>query len=144
MILPNICVCFCTGGPGSGKKEVAMKIAAQCQLVHLSAGELLRAFSELEAQESQDVAKLIQAGSLVPQEVILKVMQEEVKKNSEADGFVIDGFPRTVEQAESFVSEVGIKCSLEIYLQFSSNLIADKRQKLCSISQRKETEKALE
>ena len=111
-------VFFHTGGPGSGKKEVAKKIAAQYKLVHLSAGELLRSFSELEAQESKDVAKLILAGSLVPQEVILKVMQDEVKKNSEADGFVVDGFPRTVEQAESFVSEVGRHCSPELYLDF--------------------------
>ncbi|XP_038046579.1 adenylate kinase isoenzyme 5-like isoform X6 [Patiria miniata] len=98
---------FVIGGPGSGKKEVAKKMAAQYKLVHLSAGELLRAFSELDTPESKEAAQVIQAGSLVPQEVLFKVMQEEVKTNASADGFVIDGFPRTVAQAELFVSEFG-------------------------------------
>ncbi|XP_071801913.1 adenylate kinase isoenzyme 5-like [Asterias amurensis] len=123
---------FVVGGPGSGKKEVAKKIAAQYKLVHLSAGELLRSFSELEAQESKDVAKLILAGSLVPQEVILKVMQDEVQKNSEADGFVVDGFPRTVEQAESFVSEFG-------YIEGALFLEGTREELITNVTSRAET-----
>ncbi|XP_022084207.1 adenylate kinase isoenzyme 5-like isoform X2 [Acanthaster planci] len=123
---------FVIGGPGSGKKEVAKKMAAQHQLVHLSAGELLRVLSNLDTPEGKEVAQAIQAGSLAPQEILLSVMREEVRKNASADGFVIDGFPRTVAQAEEFVGEFG-------YIEGALFLEGVREDLLKNISSRAET-----
>ncbi len=89
------------GPPGAGKGTQSEKLVAQYKLVHLSTGDLLR--SEIKAGTTLGVkAKaLMDQGSLVPDEVVIGMIENKLAANKEAGGFIFDGFPRTTAQAEA-------------------------------------------
>ena len=89
------------GPPGSGKGTQAESIISKYGLIHLSTGDMLRA--EIAAQSSLGVkAKaLMDKGELVPDEVVIGMIEHKLDANNQAKGFVFDGFPRTVKQAEA-------------------------------------------
>jgi adenylate kinase len=87
------------GPPGAGKGTQSQKLIEKYQLVHLSTGDILRS----EIQKGTDLglkAKgLIDAGILVPDEVVIGMIDSKLSQNPSAKGFIFDGFPRTVPQA---------------------------------------------
>jgi adenylate kinase len=87
------------GPPGSGKGTQGERLAARLGLEHLAAGDLLR--SEVEAQTplGNRVAEMMQKGDLVPDSVILGLLMPRVLDAAEGNGYLLDGFPRSVEQA---------------------------------------------
>ncbi|WP_025762742.1 adenylate kinase [Dyadobacter tibetensis] len=89
------------GPPGAGKGTQSEKIIAQYQLIHLSTGDLLRS----EIQQGTDLGlkakTLMDQGLLVPDEVVIGMIENKLKENRQAAGFIFDGFPRTVKQAEA-------------------------------------------
>ncbi|MFN4285544.1 MAG: adenylate kinase [Lacibacter sp.] len=89
------------GPPGSGKGTQSEKIIAQYGLKHLSTGDLLR--SEIAAQTplGLEAKKLMDKGQLVPDEVVVGMISSALDANPDAKGFLFDGFPRTVAQAEA-------------------------------------------
>lgn len=89
------------GPPGSGKGTQSEKIISQYGLKHLSTGDLLR--SEITAQTplGLEAKKLMDKGQLVPDEVVVGMISSALDNNPEAKGFLFDGFPRTVAQAEA-------------------------------------------
>lgn len=89
------------GPPGSGKGTQSEKIIAQYGLKHLSTGDLLR--SEIAAQTplGLEAKKLMDKGQLVPDEVVVGMISSALDNNPGAGGFLFDGFPRTVAQAEA-------------------------------------------
>ncbi len=88
------------GPPGAGKGTQAKLIAENFNLMHISTGELLR--KEIaEGTELGMVAKhLIEDGHLVPDEMVIGMIQHTFEQHKEVDGFLLDGFPRTIAQAE--------------------------------------------
>ena len=92
------------GPPGAGKGTQSAKLIDAYQLVHLSTGDLLR--SEIaEGTELGLKAKgLMDAGSLVPDEVVIGMIANKLAHNPSARGFIFDGFPRTIPQAEALDS----------------------------------------
>jgi len=92
------------GPPGAGKGTQSAKLIETYQLVHLSTGDLLR--SEIaEGTELGHKAKgLMDAGLLVPDEVVISMIGNKLENNPLAKGFVFDGFPRTIPQAEALDS----------------------------------------
>ena len=94
------------GPPGSGKKEAAAKIATQKEYIHLSVGELLRAEAAKDTDEGRELAAAIAGGSLAQWDIMM-LLSQEIDGKQDAKGFVIDGFPRTKEQAEGFATTVG-------------------------------------
>jgi adenylate kinase len=89
------------GPPGAGKGTQSQKLIAQYNLVHLSTGDLLRAQIAEGTELGLKAKKLMDEGLLVPDEVVIGMIGYALSKNQQAAGFIFDGFPRTVAQAES-------------------------------------------
>lgn len=89
------------GPPGAGKGTQSQKLIDKYQLVHISTGDLFRAHITNKTALGQKVSELIAEGQLVPDSVTIAMLEEEVDKNPLAKGFIFDGFPRTVPQAEA-------------------------------------------
>ena len=89
------------GPPGAGKGTQSQKLIAHYNLVHLSTGDLLRAQIAQGTELGLTAKKLMDEGLLVPDEVVIGMIGHALHANSEAAGFIFDGFPRTVPQAES-------------------------------------------
>ncbi|MDK2852082.1 MAG: adenylate kinase [Proteiniphilum sp.] len=89
------------GAPGSGKGTQSEKIAERYGLQHVSTGEILRE----EIASSTELGKLAESymskGELVPDHVVIEMLEELIVKKSDAKGFIFDGFPRTVPQGEA-------------------------------------------
>jgi adenylate kinase len=87
------------GPPGAGKGTQSQKLIDRYQLIHISTGDLFRAHISNQTPLGQKVSALIAEGQLVPDEITIAMLEEEVDKNPDAKGFIFDGFPRTVPQA---------------------------------------------
>lgn len=89
------------GPPGSGKGTQSERLIAKYGLKHLSTGDLLR--SEIAAQTplGMEAKKNMDKGQLVPDEVVIGMISSALEANPQAKGFLFDGFPRTVAQAEA-------------------------------------------
>ncbi|MNK12329.1 adenylate kinase [compost metagenome] len=89
------------GPPGAGKGTQSEKLIEKYQLIHISTGDLFRAHIKNQSPLGQQVSALIAEGQLVPDEITIAMLEEEVDKNPQAKGFIFDGFPRTVPQAQA-------------------------------------------
>ena len=105
----EVSVIFILGGPGSGKGTQSAKLVKDHGFVHLSAGDLLRAEQQREGSKYGElIAQYIKDGLIVPQEVTLALLKQAISEKH-AQGstkFLIDGFPRKMDQAISFEEEV--------------------------------------
>ncbi len=89
------------GPPGSGKGTQSEKIIEKFGLLHLSTGDLLRSQIALQTPLGLEAKKIVDRGHLVPDEVVVGMISSALDENSQAKGFLFDGFPRTAAQAES-------------------------------------------
>ncbi|MCI1188922.1 adenylate kinase [Hymenobacter sp. DH14] len=89
------------GPPGAGKGTQSQKLIAHYNLVHLSTGDLLRAQIAEGTELGLTAKKLMDEGLLVPDAVVIGMIGSALENNPQAGGFIFDGFPRTVAQAES-------------------------------------------
>lgn len=89
------------GPPGAGKGTQSQRLIDNYRLVHISTGDLFRAHISNETELGQQVSKLIADGELVPDSITIAMLEEEIDKSPQAKGFIFDGFPRTVAQAEA-------------------------------------------
>ena len=89
------------GPPGAGKGTQSQKLIAHYNLVHLSTGDLLRAQIAEGTELGLTAKKLMDEGLLVPDAVVIGMIGHALETNPQAGGFIFDGFPRTVAQAES-------------------------------------------
>jgi adenylate kinase len=89
------------GPPGAGKGTQAAKLLEKYQLVHLSTGDILR--SELAAKTTLglEAKKYMDKGELVPDSVVIGMIESKIDSNTDAKGFIFDGFPRTTAQAKA-------------------------------------------
>ncbi|MDT8401882.1 MAG: adenylate kinase [Bacteroidales bacterium] len=89
------------GPPGSGKGTQSVTLAEEFRLIHLSTGDMLREEVAAATEMGKRVEGLMKRGELVPDEVVIQMIAERIDSNPSAGGFIFDGFPRTVEQAEA-------------------------------------------
>lgn len=89
------------GPPGAGKGTQSERLIEKYDLVHLSTGDMFRAHIENDTELGKRVKQIMADGLLVPDSVTIDMLEEEVQKHPNAKGFIFDGFPRTVVQAES-------------------------------------------
>jgi adenylate kinase len=87
------------GPPGSGKGTQGDRLSARLGIEHLAAGDLLRAEVEAQTPLGKRVEAIMQRGDLVPDTVIIGLLMPRVLAAADANGYLLDGFPRTVEQA---------------------------------------------
>ncbi len=110
------------GPPGAGKGTQAEKLISKYNLVHLSTGDIFRANIKGETKLGTLAKSYIDDGNLVPDEVTIKMLESEVDKNPNAEGFIFDGFPRTTPQAEAletFLKSKGTEISVMLALNVS-------------------------
>jgi adenylate kinase len=89
------------GPPGSGKGTQGIRIAARLGLVHVAAGDLLRAEVAAGTQVGEQVRAIMERGELVPDETIIALLLPRVRRAAAEHGYLLDGFPRSVQQAHS-------------------------------------------
>ncbi len=89
------------GPPGAGKGTQSANIIEKYQLVHLSTGDLLRSEIKAGTELGLKARSLMDQGILVPDEVVIGMIENKLKSHTGANGFIFDGFPRTVAQAEA-------------------------------------------
>jgi len=97
------------GPPGSGKGTQSQKIIEQYGLIHLSTGDLLRREIAAKTPLGMEAARLMEKGQLVPDEVVIGMIDSSLENNPEAKGFLFDGFPRTKAQAEALDKLLALK-----------------------------------
>ena len=89
------------GPPGAGKGTQSQKLIEKYGLIHLSTGDLLRSEISQGTELGLEAKKLMDQGILVPDEVVIGMISNKLDANHDAKGFIFDGFPRTVAQAEA-------------------------------------------
>ncbi len=107
------------GPPGAGKGTQAIKISEKYGWIHVSTGDILRAEVNQGTPLGKKVKAVMEAGALVSDELLIEIMESVFRKNSTAGGFVLDGFPRTLNQAkelDKMLIKLGTKVSLVLSL----------------------------
>ena len=89
------------GPPGAGKGTQSAKLIEKYGLHHISTGDIFRAHIQNQTDLGKQVSQIIADGNLVPDSITIAMLEEEIKQNPDAKGFIFDGFPRTVAQAEA-------------------------------------------
>ena len=108
------------GPPGAGKGTQSEKLIEKYQLVHLSTGDILRAELKAGSQLGLEARKFIDKGELVPDEVVIGMIEKKLDQNPDARGFIFDGFPRTKKQAEALdklLAEKGTAITMMLALE---------------------------
>ena len=88
------------GAPGAGKGTQAKMIAKEYNIPHISTGDIFRANIKNNTELGQEAKKYMDAGQLVPDELTVKILLDRVAQDDCQNGYVLDGFPRTIPQAE--------------------------------------------
>ena len=108
------------GKPGSGKGTQAEHISDKYQLYHISTGDLFRKNISQNTKLGLLAKSFMDKGVLVPDEVTIQMLENEIKENPESKGFLFDGFPRTIAQAESldkFLYSIDMQINATIALE---------------------------
>jgi len=108
------------GPQGSGKGTQAGRIASEYGIPHVSTGELFRAAVASGSELGRRVEPILESGQLVPDDLTIEVIRERLASDDARDGFVLDGFPRTMAQAEALdglLSEIGRELDVVLYFQ---------------------------
>lgn len=88
------------GPPGSGKGTQAARLSESLGIAHLSTGDILRSAVAAKTPVGLRAAEIIQRGNLVPDSVVISVIADRIEQPDCSSGFILDGFPRTIAQAE--------------------------------------------
>ncbi len=89
------------GPPGGGKGTVAKRLQAEFNIPVISTGVILREAVDKKSKLGMEVENIMSTGSLVPDHIILKIIEERIKQEDCKNGYIFDGFPRNIEQANS-------------------------------------------
>jgi len=117
------------GPPGSGKGTQADKLVAKYDLIHISTGDLFRYEMKNDTELGKRAKEYMAKGELVPDEVTIGMLKNRVDQSLDAKGFIFDGFPRTIPQAEALdtlLSERGTGISGLIALHVTDDEIIDR------------------
>jgi adenylate kinase len=117
------------GAPGAGKGTQATRIAEHFGVEHISSGDLLREHVARETTIGREAKAYMDAGDLVPDAVVLDMLRKPVVEASAAGGYVLDGFPRTVEQAEAayeVAKDLGVAVQVAVNLEVDPKLLVER------------------
>lgn len=106
------------GAPGCGKGTQAKLICEKLNIPHISTGDLFRNAIALDTPLGKEIKKYM--SKLVPDEIVIDLVKERIQQDDCSKGFVLDGFPRTINQAQIFEKEVGLDAV--IYFDIDLNL----------------------
>ena len=113
------------GAPGAGKGTQAEIICAKLNIPSISTGNILRAAVKEGTGMGLKAKSFMDTGALVPDEVIIGILKERLAQDDCANGFILDGVPRTIAQAEA-IETMGIRIDKVLELQVEDNVIVDR------------------
>ena len=119
------------GPPGIGKGTVAAKLSKKLDIPHIATGDMLREDIAQKTKLGLEAKPYMDKGLLVPDKVVIRMIEERLKKSDCKNGFILDGFPRTITQAEEIGKE--IKIDKVVNIQASDEIIIDRlsKRKVC-------------
>ncbi len=120
------------GAPGAGKGTQAAKLVEECGLCHISTGDILRAAVKDRTPLGVKAKGFMDAGELVPDDLIIDLMKERIQQPDTEKGVILDGFPRTTTQAvalDTMLSELGRPLDAALLIDVDSEVIVNR---LCS------------
>ena len=114
------------GAPGAGKGSQASRIATEYQLPHISTGDIFRANLKEETELGKKAKSFMDKGELVPDDITIAMLLERIHKEDCKNGYILDGFPRTIPQAEALkeaLAKKNEKIDLALDVEASDELI---------------------
>ncbi|KAI8908754.1 adenylate kinase-domain-containing protein [Powellomyces hirtus] len=139
---PPLPIVLVLGGPGSGKGTQSMQLSKEFSLAHLSTGELLRNEVAAGTHIGKSIGAVLVAGQLVPDEIVMTILSHAIAKTDRKKhtGILIDGYPRTIEQATRFEQTIG-KPTMVLYFDAPVDVL---RQRLHDRGRFDDTKGAIE
>lgn len=124
------------GAPGAGKGTQAKRISEKYGIPHISTGDILRANIKAGTELGKLAKSYIDKGALVPDEVIIKVMESRLAEADCKNGYLLDGFPRTIEQAKALDKITDVTLAVNIVVDNDTVVarIAGRRMCVCGES----------
>ena len=104
------------GPPGAGKGTQAVRVAARCGIAHISTGDMLRDEIKNGTTLGLEAKKYVDSGDYVPDDLIIAMVKERTKQPDAANGFILDGFPRTRAQAEALEEFTSLDAVINIHV----------------------------
>jgi adenylate kinase len=117
------------GPPGAGKGTQAKRMVAKFEVPQISTGDMLRAARKSGSALGDEAKGYMDAGKLVPDDLIIRLIQERIGADDCGDGFIMDGFPRTVAQAKAFdamLEKVGRGVDMAVAIEVDDEEIVDR------------------
>ena len=117
------------GPPGAGKGTQAKSISNKCSIPHISTGDIFRKNISEKTPLGIEAKSYIDKGHLVPDELTINIVQDRLEKEDCKNGFLLDGYPRTVKQAEAlknFLQEKGDKLDTALLIEVPKEYIIDR------------------
>ena len=104
------------GPPGAGKGTQSKRLIAEYGLIHLSTGDLLRSEVKAETNLGKQAKVIMDAGKLVSDEIVINMIENQLDKAPDARGFIFDGFPRTLPQADA-MKDAGVQLDIVLEIE---------------------------
>lgn len=108
------------GAPGAGKGTQAALIAKEYNIPHISTGDILRRNIKEQTELGKLAKSYIDKGALVPDEVVIDIVKDRLSESDAQNGYILDGFPRTIAQAEALSKVAKIDIALNIIVPFET------------------------
>lgn len=104
------------GPPGAGKGTMAVRVAEHFGIPHISTGDIFRANIKGETELGKKVKAILDAGNLVPDELTIDLVKDRLEKPDARNGYILDGFPRTIPQADALATFSSVSKALNFVL----------------------------
>ena len=117
------------GPPGAGKGTQAKRISTEAGIPHIATGDMLREAMEGETEMGVRIKPIYDAGDLVPDDQMIELIRERLSVSDTAEGFILDGFPRTVAQAEALdrgLEEIDRELTAVLHFQVPDELAVER------------------
>lgn len=126
--MANVMRILFLGPPGSGKGTQAARLSEKLGIPHISAGELLREEVAKNSVTGRNIGGMMNAGKLIPSEIVTGLVKQRLSRNDCSRGFILDGFPRNMEQREMLNVKFGVAISLELEDTLAIARLSGRRQ----------------
>jgi adenylate kinase len=117
------------GPPGAGKGTQAKRISTETAIPHIATGDMLRVAMEEQTEMGVRIKPIYDAGDLVPDDLMIELIRERLGVSDTTDGFILDGFPRNVAQAEALdrmLEEIDRELTAVLYFQVPDELAVER------------------